>query len=330
MQSTISMQYTKKDLSLYTTTGIGPIVDYFFLPKTKEELLEAIEFIRDSNLEYYLLGGGSNTIIDQNMDSNKAVICLLDYRGITPLEDFNILVRAGTVLQDVVDYGRDNELNGLTGLNRVPGTIGGAIVGNAGAYGCEISGYRVEDEYVQTVVAVTCLDISDLTFKTFSYEGCDFSYRDTHFKKNLNLIVLDITLRLTKPDDYTTELAEYNRISEVRDRVYPKGFKSPGSVFMNWPVQAVPVDVMVNIPESWIHHGKLPVGKLLEEVGSKGYNVNGFRMRETHGNIGEIFGPATYQDVEQCLTILKARVKDKFGLTIEPEIRLIKEFRKLK
>jgi UDP-N-acetylmuramate dehydrogenase len=330
MQSTISMQYTKKDLSLYTTTGIGPIVDYFFLPKTKEELLEAIEFIRDSNLEYYLLGGGSNTIIDQNMNPNKAVICLLDYRGITPLEDFNILVRAGTVLQDVVDYGRDNELNGLTGLNRVPGTIGGAIVGNAGAYGCEISGYRVEDEYVQTVVAVTCLDISDLTFKTFSYEGCDFSYRDTHFKKNLNLIVLDITLRLTKPDDYTTELAEYNRISEVRDRVYPKGFKSPGSVFMNWPVQAVPVDVMVNIPESWIHHGKLPVGKLLEEVGSKGYNVNGFRMRETHGNIGEIFGPATYQDVEQCLTILKARVKDKFGLTIEPEIRLIKEFRKLK
>jgi UDP-N-acetylmuramate dehydrogenase len=321
MQLTYAMKYVKQDLSLYTTTGIGPIVDYFFLPKTKEELLEAVEFIKDSNLPYYLLSGGSNTIIDQNLDPKRAVICLLEYQGITVLEDYNILVKAGTVLQDVVDYARDNELTGITGLNRVPGTIGGAVVGNAGAYGCEIC---------QTVVAVTCLDLEDMTIKTFSNDGCDFTYRNTHFKKNLNLIVLDITLRLTKPEDYTLELTEYNRISEVRDRVYPKGFKSPGSVFMNWPVEIVPQSVLDVVPESWIFHGKLPVGKLLEEVGSKGYNIGGFRMRKEHGNIGEVFGPTTFQDVEELLSILQTRVKDKFGLSIEPEIRLVKEFRTLK
>ncbi len=318
--STIDLaMFSTQDLSNYTTTGIGPVVDYFFLPKNKEEVIQAVQYIKDNNLEFYILGGGSNTIIDNTMDSKKAVICLLEYKGIKPLEDYNILVRSGTVLQDVVDYAFNNELSGITGLNRIPGTIGGSVVGNAGAYGTEVR---------QTIVSVTCLDLSDLSIQTFSIDGCEYGYRDSVFKRNLNLLVLDITLSLTKPVDYALEAAKYEEISEFRDKIYPKGFKSPGSVFKNFPQGTVSEEIMANIPQEWVVYNKLPVGKLLEEVGSKGYNINGVRMRLSHGNIMEVFAPATYQDVDQLLTELKARVKDRFGLTIEPEIRLVSQFRK--
>ncbi|MGL4759320.1 MAG: UDP-N-acetylmuramate dehydrogenase [Patescibacteria group bacterium] len=312
--------FRTEDLSLHLTTGIGPVVEFFFLPKSKEEIQQAIEFIRNQDLDYYILGGGSNTIIDDQLDSNKAVICLKEYKGIKPLEDFNILVRAGTPLQQVVDYALEHELSGLTGLNRVPGSLGGAVLGNAGAYGTEIR---------QTVLSVTCLDIRDLSIKTFSNEQSTFSYRDSYYKQNPYYIILDIVLSLTKSANPEVDSKRYHEIASIRDEVYPPGFRSPGSVFKNFPTETVSDDTLALMDPQWIKHGKLSVGAILESVGSKGFNVEGVRMRLIHGNIMEIFADADFDNVEELVKTLQLRVKEKYNLEIEPEIRLVKEFRKL-
>jgi UDP-N-acetylmuramate dehydrogenase len=308
------------DTSKYTTTGIGPTVDYFFLPKTVEELKESITFIRDNNLEFYILGGGSNTIIDDKMDSKRAIICLVEYAGIKPLEDFHFLCKSGTSLQEVVDYAQQYNLVGVTGLNRVPGTLGGAVVGNAGAYGTEIC---------QSVLTVTYINIRTLEINTIVNGDCKFAYRDSIFKHSPDLIVLDVVLDLSKVEDFSEEKTNYAKIAIIRDGVYPKGFRSPGSVFKNFPLQSLDADFVATIPPEWIVYNKLPVGKLLESVGSKGRDYNGVKMRDIHANIMEVINSkATYQDVKDLLDSLKKDVKAKWNLSIEPEIRLIEEFRK--
>lgn len=308
------------DSSKYTTTGIGPVVDFFFLPKTVEELKESITFIRDNNLEFYILGGGSNTIIDDKMSSKRAIICLIEYKGIKLLENYHFLVKAGSSLQEVVDFAQHNELVGVTGLNRVPGTLGGAVVGNAGAYGTEIC---------QSVLTVTYINIRTLEINTIINEDCKFSYRDSIFKHSPDLIVLDIVLSMTKTEDFSTEKSNYDKIAIIRDGVYPTGFRSPGSVFKNFPLQSLDKDFVATIPPEWIVYNKLPVGKLLESIGSKGRIFNGVKMRDIHANIMEVVADsATYQDVNDLLNSLKQDVKKKWNLSIEPEIRLIDEFRK--
>jgi UDP-N-acetylmuramate dehydrogenase len=308
------------DTSKYTTTGIGPVVDFFFLPQTVEELKESITFIRDNNLEFYILGGGSNTIIDDKMDSKRAIICLVEYRGIKPLEDFHFLCKAGTSLQEVVDYAQHNQLVGVTGLNRVPGTLGGAVVGNAGAYGTEIC---------QSVLTVTYINIRTLEINTIVNGDCKFAYRDSIFKHSPDIIVLDIVLNLSKVEDFSTEKTNYDKIAIIRDGVYPAGFRSPGSVFKNFPLQSLSSDFVATIPTEWIVYNKLPVGKLLESIGSKGREFNGVKMRDIHANIMEVTQPnATFQDVNSLLNSLQKDVQEKWNLTIEPEIRLIDKFRK--
>jgi UDP-N-acetylmuramate dehydrogenase len=320
--------YVKKsvDTSKYMTSNIGPVVDYFFLPKNLEEIKEAIYIIRHNNLEFYILGGGSNTIMDDKMDSHRAIICLIDYKGIKPLEDYHFLVKAGTTLQEVVDYAQVNKLVGITGLNRIPGSLGGATVGNAGAYGTEIC---------QSVLTVTTLDLNTLEIKTLTNEQCEFGYRESLFKHSPNLVVLDIVLNLPKTNDFIAEEENYNKISLIRDEVYPMGFKSPGSVFKNFPTDTLTSELIDQIPSDWIlwQHKKLPVAKLLESVGSKGRHVGNVRMRPSHGNILEITDiyedPATFKDVTTLLTSLQSDIKEKYKLDIEPEIRLINQFRTL-
>lgn len=313
--------FKKVLLKNYTTSKIGGIVNYFCLPKNIEELLEAIIYIKVDNLPYYILGGGSNTIFDENLDSRAVVICLRDYCGINKLENKQYKVKAGSSLQSVVDYAKDHQLSGLTGLNRVPGTLGGAVLGNAGAYGCEIK------DVIQSVV---CLDLLTLEFLTFDNGQSKFSYRDSAYKSNLNLLIIDITIALKYRENYKEELIEYERIAGIRDLVYPVGFCSPGSVFKNLLVKGLSVEALAQVPKEFIMYDKVSVGKLLESVGAKGRRYGDVMMRSSHANIMEIVSSqAKYTDVISLLKSLKEDVYKEYGIELVEEIRLVKSFRNL-
>jgi UDP-N-acetylmuramate dehydrogenase len=339
----VTTKFNQANLQDWTTSRIGPIINYFILPTSVSEVRDAVSFVRSKNLHCFFLGGGSNTIFYENIDPESAVICFKSLVGIER-NNTELTIQAGTDLQEVVDYAQAQGLAGIVGLNRIPGTIGGAAVGNAGAYGTEMS---------QLVTKVTCLDIVTDTIVTYDNHECEYAYRESIFKHSQNLIVLSVTIKLQPTTNYSPILqylrgvvaflfpikhttyqsleARYLEIANFRDKIYPKGFRSPGSTFKNLIAsQLSPEQVDSLPPESIIvKHDRVPVAKLLEAVGSKGLLIGGVRMRPSHANIMEVVTDTPYHNAFTLVDSLRNKVWDKFGIRIEPEIRLIDEFKPL-
>jgi UDP-N-acetylmuramate dehydrogenase len=228
----------------------------------------------------------------------------------------------GVLLQKIVDTALDNNAGGMVGLNRVPGTIGGAVVGNAGAYGCEIMSFVDKVEYIDLSEIIKQPDWVNVHI--LENKDCKFGYRDSIFKHNKNWLITNIHLKIPVGLDLKPSIAKYNEIAIKRDAIYPKGFASPGSLFKNILFSTLPPEVQKNIPASWVMYGnKLPVGKLLESLGLQGFTYGKIQMRPTHANIMTNLGGATYKDAKETVKILQAKVKDKFRIDIEPEVRFI-------
>jgi UDP-N-acetylmuramate dehydrogenase len=228
----------------------------------------------------------------------------------------------GVSLQKIVDIALYKNAGGMVGLNRVPGTIGGAVVGNAGAYGCEIMSFVDTVEYIDLQEIIKQPDW--VSVHILENKDCNFGYRDSIFKHNKDWLITSITLKIPVDLDLTSSIAKYNEIAIKRDAVYPKGFASPGSLFKNILFDTLRPEVQQNIPAEWVMYGnKLPVGKLLESLGLQGFGVGKIQMRPTHANIMTNLGGATYKDAKETVRILQFKVKEKFGIDIEPEVRFI-------
>jgi UDP-N-acetylmuramate dehydrogenase len=343
----------------YNTVKIGGKVRWMFFPFNAGEIIEAIKFAWLNKAPFFILAGGSNTIFDDvAINSRQVVINLSDMdnlevsmlddklndktvagkyqlaKGVAPkvtgvsLGDkpkpqfLHLESDPGVQLQKIVDTALDNNAGGMVGLNRVPGTIGGAVVGNAGAYGCEIMSFVDKVEYIdlgEIIKQPNWVNVDILENK-----DCQFGYRDSIFKHNKNLLVTNIYLKIPIDIDLGPAIAKYNEIAIKRDAIYPKGFASPGSLFKNILFSTLPLEVQKKIPASWVMYGdKLPVGKLLESLGLQGFTNGKIQMRPTHANIMTNIGGATYRDAKETVMILQTKVKEKFGIDIEPEVRLI-------
>jgi UDP-N-acetylmuramate dehydrogenase len=347
----------------YNTIRIGGKVRWMFFPHSSSELLEAINFARFNKAPFFILAGGSNTVFDdKGMNSRQVVINLsemdnFEYRmssvesapaqGLAPkvtgvfLKSSNnngdteaastsskkqqfleIECEPGMVLQSVVDLALDGNAGGMVGLNRVPGTIGGAVVGNAGAYGCEAMSFVDKVEYIDLHEVIK--QSNWINVHILDNKACKFGYRDSIFKHNKNWLITNIHLRVPIDADLSPAIAKYNEIAIKRDAIYPKGFASPGSLFKNILFSTLPAEVQKNIPAEWVMYGnKLPVGKLLENLGCQGFGIGNIQMRPTHANIMTNLGNATYANAIDTVKILQKQVKEKFGIDIEPEVRFI-------
>jgi UDP-N-acetylmuramate dehydrogenase len=347
-------------LSSYTTSKIGGKVRWVLFPENLDELFSAIWFCTFNRLPFFILGGGSNTIFqDKSLNFRQAVIHLGFLDKVALLENDSdkskiLEVEAGTSLQRLVDLAQSHHLSGLAALNRIPGTVGGAVLGNAGAYGVEI-GELVEKVQVLnlTLLVRTFHKLSPKFFKTNSNienmreakaevlfqfpdefksrfmnivdkSESDFSYRSSAFKTAGNLIISKIWFNLKVQPDFHLEKAKYQEIAILRDKIYPSGLASPGSVFKNLLVNNLSTIELSKINPDWIiHKNKLPVGRLLEEVGARGFRVGQMAMRKTHANILINLGGGKFSQVESMIQNLQFKVEDRFGLKIEPEIRLV-------
>jgi UDP-N-acetylmuramate dehydrogenase len=321
---TLLNQYLRE----YNTIRIGGKVRWMFFPHNASEILEAINFAKFNKAPFFILAGGSNTVFDdKSMNPRQVVINLtemnnFEYRLSLNKKFLEIECEPGMVLQSVVDLALDGNAGGMVGLNRVPGTIGGAVVGNAGAYGCEIVSFVDKVEYI---------DIQEIIKKSqwvnvhiLDNKSCGFGYRHSIFKQNKNWLITNIHLKIPIDIDLALAIAKYNEIATKRDAIYPKGFASPGSLFKNILFSSLPLDVQKNIPLEWVMYGnKLPVGKLLENLGCQGFGVGNIQMRTTHANIMTNLGNATFANALDTVKILQKQVKEKFGIDIEPEVRFI-------
>lgn len=296
-------------LSQITTLQIGGPARQFVIASSQEELVKAINLAIQNNYPFLVIGGGSNLLVsDEGVDK---LVIKNEVEGVTKVVRF-LTVKSGTLLQHLADYSIANNLAGLQDLSGIPGTVGGAIFGNAGAYGQTISDYLRE---------VICLNPATNEVVSLQKDECEFDYRDSIFKKN-KWTILEATFKLEvgKSKDLRKEADE---ILKKRLIKYPKGIKCPGSFFKNFIAEKLPKEVLTKIPKEKIVYGKLAAGSLLEMAGAGGDTLGDIEIASYHANLFINKGKGSASDFYTLAKKYVLKVKYKFGIILEPEVQLI-------
>lgn len=299
----------QKNISLkeFTTFKIGGPAKYFYRAKSVEDIREALKWAQGRKLAFFILGGGSNLLISD--EGFSGLVIKNEISNIT-LANNIIKVGSGTPLVNLIAFTTEHNLAGLQKLTGIYGTVGGAIFGNAGAYGQTISDYLTE---------VVCLQ--DQKVVTLSKEQCEFNYRDSIFKRNPN-IILEAHFKLLASQGVPLQ-AQVQELILQRQAKFPTSLKCPGSFFKNIPVKNISADKLKLIPENKINHGKVPAAVLLDLVGAKGKRVGDIQVSENHANLIINISEGKSQDVWQLAHDLSLAVKEKFGISLESEVQFI-------
>lgn len=301
------------ELAYYTTFKIGGRARYFVEVGNKNELKEALEYALKNKLDFFVLGGGSNILIsDKGFDG--LIIKLGTKNELKIIENNLIECFAGENLSSVVNFSRDNSLSGLEWAIGIPGTMGGAVRGNARAFGKDMA----------TVIEnVETFDISEMKIKIFDDIQCGFNYEGSIFKKNKNLIILSAKIKLQVGDKEKIQ-KEIKEIIEKRISVQPQGFSSAGSFFLN------PVVTDEKLRQEFeketgakCKNDKVPAGWLIDQAGLRGKKIGGAAVSEKHANFIVNVGNATAEDVIMLASIIKQKVRTKFGVQLVEEVKLL-------
>ncbi len=290
-----------------TTFGVGGIARRYVAVNQADDLVEAVKLAKEKRWKYFVLAGGSNVVFPEKYSG-----FVIHYRSDKP-EINGLTVQAGTSLMDFIDYTIERGFVGLETLSGIPGTVGGAIVGNAGAYGQTIS---------DNLVRVKIFNGKKVVWLT--RQECKFTYRESIFKKKgkQDWLVLEAEFDLKLGNK-----AELKRRSQeiiaVRNERYIPGLKCPGSFFKNVPADKVSKKVLKLINPEKIKGGKIPTGYLLEEIGAKGLKFGNLEIAAFHGNLIINNGGATMKEVKKLSNFLKTRVLKKFGIKLEEEVRYV-------
>jgi len=295
----------------YTTFKIGGPARYFFVAKSKEDLKNGILWAKKKKLSFFILGAGSNVLFSDK-GFNGLVIKLQNTQY--EIRNTNVIAGAGVPLQKLILEAAKKGLSGLENLAGIPGTLGGAIWGNAGAFGREIGDLAEE---------VKVLDVrgSKLEVKKLKKEDCKFGYRNSIFKRRKNWIILEATLKLKKGNKKEIE-EKIKEFLKLRKEKQPLELPSAGSVFKNVPIKKVPKKIQEKFNEK-IKNGFLPAGVLIEAVRLKGYQIGGAKISEKHANFIVNTGEAKAKDVLKLIELIKKRVKKKFKIELKEEIVLV-------
>lgn len=285
--------HTDEPMSRHTTFRIGGNADYFVKPGNADEVAAVIAVCREYSIPYFILGNGSNLLVSDD-GYRGMIINIMDNMDSVTIDGRIITAQAGAMLVRVSVMARDNALTGLEFASGIPGTIGGAVYMNAGAYGGEMK---------NVVKTVRAIDEYGRIYELDS-EKMDFSYRHSIVEER-KLIVLEVTLELEHGsreaiDDRMKELAEARRSKQ------PLEYPSAGSTFKR--------------PEGYF------AGKLIMDAGLRGYSVGGAQVAEKHCGFVINKGGATASDVVELIRDVQHDVDDKFGVTLEPEVKMLGEF----
>ncbi len=297
---------TNTPLSKYTTFNIGGPAQFLVNATEEEKLIELLNFLSGEGLEFFVLGGGSNLLFPDN--GFDGVVIKVSTNKIENTENNTITTAAGTPLSSIVNAASKSELTGMEWAVGIPGTVGGAIRGNAGAMGKEIA---------NCLKSVTVWQNGEI--KEMSNEECGFKYRGSNFKDN-NAIVLSATFEF-KPGDKSEIMQAVQMYIKQRTGRYPN-FPSAGSFFQNINIKDWPGDTN-ELPELFRERGKVPVGWLIEQCNLKGHAVGGAKISDEHGNFIINFNNATQADVLKVVEEAQTQVYNKFKVNLEPEVEII-------
>ena len=297
-------------LSRYTRFGLGGPARFLIDADDTGAFLDALAQARSSGMRYLVLGGGSNLLVaDAGFDG-----IVLRYRGsqIAMTSGGGVSVEAGAELQSLVDFTIEQGLANLHTMTRIPGWVGAAIYGNAGAYGHSI---------MESVHRVRFHD--GAAERWFSHAECEFAYRESIFKRRKDWIILSAELRMPEGDPEAMR-REAGEIRSTRDAKYPPSMKCAGSIFKNCLFRNLPPEAASQLPPSLVRDGKVPSAWFLEHVQAKGIRRGDIQVASYHANLIYNDGPnAAAADVRAVILDLKQRVFDRFGFWLEEEVQYV-------
>ena len=284
---------TDEPMKQHTTFKIGGPADYFLVPETGEEVGEIIKICRKTDTPYFILGNGSNLLVGDG-GYRGAVIQVYRNMSAVTVEGTTITAQAGALLSAVAAAAKNASLTGFEFAGGIPGTVGGAAVMNAGAYGGEMK---------DVIVEVTVMDAEGKIF-AISAEKLELGYRTSVIKK-AGYIVLEAKIRL-KEGDQEAIRERMKELTIQRTTKQPLEYPSAGSTFKR--------------PEGYF------AGKLVMDSGLRGYQVGGARISEKHCGFVINAGDATAKDVRTLMDNVRDIVYEKYGVTLEPEVKFLGEF----
>jgi UDP-N-acetylmuramate dehydrogenase len=306
--------YVNASLARHTRFEIGGAARVLADASTETALIETLEAIKSAGWRHAIIGGGTNLIVD-DAGFDGAIVRYIA-RGIeiedAPQSDgVTVRVEAGAVLQDLVDAAISGGLRGLETMTGIPGWVGGAIYGNAGAYGHSI------EERVVTVRLFDGREIREIGNAAF-----EFRYRDSVFKRNKDWIVLSAELRLD-PADSGELRAAADGILKIRNAKYPPTMRCAGSIFKNLLLADLPESAQARVPAEVVREGKVPSAYFLEQAGAKGMSNGAIQVADYHANLIYNSGGGSAGELREVIEELKKRVREKFGIELEEEVQYI-------
>ncbi len=296
-------------LSQYARFGVGGPADVLADAATEAAFIEALIAIRASGMPFTVIGGGSNLIV---ADAGFRGIVLRFTAGAIRSANGAVFVEAGAVLQDLVNHTIEHGLGGMHAMTGIPGWVGPAVYGNAGAYGHSI------DEFVQKVRFFDGGAVSE-----FDNAQCEFRYRESSFKHHKDRIILSVELGGFAQAAAAALKKQADDILAVRNAKYPPSMKCAGSIFKNLIYAELPQSVQAQVPPEKILGGKVPSAYFLELVGAKGMRNGDIKVADYHANLIYNDGNGSARQVREIIGDLKARVHARFGFDVEEEVQYV-------
>lgn len=283
----------QEPMSKHTTFRIGGPADFYLCPHSTKEVQQTIQICKEENLPYFILGNGSNLLVSDK-GYRGAIIQLWKNFSDISVKDCCITAKAGALLSKVAAEALEEGLTGMEFASGIPGTIGGAVFMNAGAYGGEMK---------DIIKEVKVLDDQG-EVRVLSNEEMKLGYR-TSIVKEKGYTVLSAVLQLKK-GDVSVIRETMEDLKNRRTSKQPLDMPSAGSTFKR--------------PEGYF------AGKLIMDSGLRGFSVGGAQVSEKHCGFVVNKGGATAEDVTALIREVQRRVKEKFGVELETEVRFLGEF----
>ncbi len=306
-------------LKKYSTYNIGGETEFFCLLEKQKDIVDAVDFSKRNKLDIFFLGGGSNILFSDSMFNGLVAKINNDEIEILKETDKNIKIKcgAGVLLSKLSAFCVQHGLGGFEWSTGIPGTIGGAIRGNAGAFKGEMK------EHVLKVWVIDMKD-QDLGIQELDKEECSFDYRYSIFKENENLLVWEVEMQFEKSDiagikSKMKEIVQKRKGSQPLMEKYP----SAGCVFKNPTVSDKVIKSFESDQETESRDGKVPAGWLIDRCDLKGEQIGGAMVSREQANFIVNTGEATSEDVIILMSLVKMKVRNQFKVQLEEEVKIL-------
>lgn len=296
-------------LKEYTTFDIGGTARYFVEAHSLSDIEEILAFVKEKDLKFFIFAGGSNVLFSD--DGFNGIVIRITVNSMV-LHGGDLMCGAGTDLMDLLMFAAENSLTGGENLTGIPGSVGGAVRGNAGAFGTEMC---------DIVREVHVFNIETGETAIFDNEKCGFVYRNSFFKKNPQYIIISTTFDFALGDKKEIEMKMYDIIAK-RNTKQVQNIRSAGSFFVNPIVDEDVQKMFEKDTGKKSRDNRVPAGWLLESCDIFKKRIGDIQAGVEHANYFINMDEGTAEQVMQLSAVAKTRVRDEFGVQLKEEVVL--------